>query len=160
MVKIIQELFYSFNIISFIKMEKLKVSETQSILSKANVTNLGAVLLGKHVACDAYDEARPIRVVTHAHSDHMVGLGKSLKTCEVTVMTPATMDLISALKGPRFLSRGIVKTLDYGEALIYGDEKLTLHYADHILGTAQALVEDNEQTRIYILAILNFQELH
>ncbi len=137
-------------------MEKLKVSETQSILSKANVTKLGAVLLGKHVACDAYDEARPIRVVTHAHADHMVGLGKSLKTCEATVMTPATMDLISALKGPRFLSRGTVKTLDYEEALTYGDETLTLHYADHILGTAQALVEDKEQTRILYTSDFRF----
>jgi hypothetical protein len=39
--------------------------------SNANVTKLGAVLLGKHVACDAYDEARPIRVVTHAHADQL-----------------------------------------------------------------------------------------
>ena len=122
--------------------------EASRIKSKADVTNLGAVLLGKHVACDAYDESRPIRVVTHAHADHMIGLGKSLKNCEVTVMTPATSDLIDALKGPRFLSKGKVKTLDYGETFTYGDETLTLHYADHILGTAQALVEDKEQTRI------------
>lgn len=122
--------------------------EASRIQSKANVTNLGAVLLGQYVACDAYDEVRPIRVVTHAHADHMIGLGKSLKNCEVAIMTPATKDMIDALKGPRFLSRGTVKTLDYGESFTYGDETLTLHYADHILGTAQALVEDKEQTRI------------
>ena len=122
--------------------------EALHIQSKANVTSLGAVLLGQHVACDAYDENRSIRVVTHAHADHMVGLGKSLKNSEVTIMTPATKDMIDALKGPRFLSRGIVKTLDYGEEFTYGDETLTLHYADHILGTAQALVEDKEQTRV------------
>ncbi|MGD9130689.1 MAG: MBL fold metallo-hydrolase [Candidatus Bathyarchaeota archaeon] len=115
---------------------------------KADVTKSGAVLLGKHVACDAYDESRPIRVVSHAHADHMVGLGKSLKNCEVTVMTPATRDMIDALKGPRWLARGTVKTLDYGEKFTYKDETLTLHFADHILGTAQALVEDKEQTRI------------
>jgi putative mRNA 3-end processing factor len=122
--------------------------EALHIQSKANVTSLGAVLLGQHVACDAYDENRSIRVVTHAHADHMVGLGKSLKNSEATIMTPATKDMIDALKGPRFLSRGPVKTLDYGEEFTYGDETLTLHYADHILGTAQALVEDKEQTRI------------
>jgi putative mRNA 3-end processing factor len=116
--------------------------------SKATVTNVGAVLLGKHVACDAFDEARPVRVVTHAHADHMMGLGKSLKTCEVSVMTPATQDMIDALKGPRFLAKGNVKTLDYGETLTYENERLTLHYADHILGTAQVLVEDKEETRI------------
>ena len=122
--------------------------EALQIQSKADVTTLGAVLLGQHVACDAYDENRSIRVVTHAHADHMVGLGKSLKNSEVTIMTPATNDMIEALKGPRFLSRGTVKTLDYGEEFTYGDETLTLHYADHILGTAQALVEDKEETRI------------
>ena len=132
------------------------MSEAPLTTSKADVTKLGAVLLGKHVACDAYAESRPIRVVTHAHADHMVGLGKSLKNCEITVMTPATRDLIDALKGPRFLSRGAVKTLDYGEALTYGDETLTLHYADHILGTAQALVEDKEQTRILYTSDFRF----
>jgi putative mRNA 3-end processing factor len=86
----------------------------------------------------------------------MVGLGKSLKNCEVTVMTPATRDMIEALKGPRFLSRGTVKNLNYGEAFTYEDETLTLHYADHILGTAQALVEDNEQTRILYTSDFRF----
>ena len=124
--------------------------------SKADVTKLGAVLLGKHVACDAYDESRPIRVVTHAHADHMIGLGNSLKNCEAVVMTPATRDMIEALKGPRFLSRGTVKTLDYGETFTYEDETLTLHYADHILGTAQALVEDKEQTRILYTSDFRF----
>ncbi len=132
------------------------MSEAPLIPSKANVTKLGAVLLGKHVACDAYEESRPIRVVTHAHADHMVGLGKSLKNCELSVMTPATMDLIDALKGPRWLARGTVKTLDYGEPLTYEDETLTLHYADHILGTAQALVEDKEQTRILYTSDFRF----
>ncbi len=124
--------------------------------SKADVTKSGAVLLGKHVACDAYDKSRPIRVVTHAHADHMVGLGRSLKKCEATVMTPATRDMIDALKGPSFLSRGIVKTLDYGVAFTYEDETLTLYYADHILGTAQVLVEDKEQTRILYTSDFRF----
>jgi len=118
------------------------------MLSKASVTTKGAVLLGKHVACDAFDEAKPLRVVTHAHSDHMIGLRKSLKKCEAVVMTPATKDLIEVMRGPSVLTKENVKTLDYGETLAYEDELLTLHYADHILGTAQVLVEDTEGTRI------------
>jgi putative mRNA 3-end processing factor len=115
---------------------------------KANVTEKGAILLGKHVACDGFDETKPLRVVTHAHSDHMLGLKQSLKECEATVMTPATKDLIDVLKGPLFLMAGEVKTLKYGEGFMYGDEQLTLHYADHILGAAQVLIEDAEGTRI------------
>jgi putative mRNA 3-end processing factor len=40
-----------------------------------------------------------------------------------------------------------VKTLSYGETLTIEDESLTLHRADHILGAAQVLVEDEEGTR-------------
>jgi len=87
-------------------------------------------------------------VVTHAHSDHMLGLGQSLKQCEAVVMTPATKDLIDVVKGPRLLMKGNVKTLDYEKAFTYEDERLTLYYADHILGAAQVLVEDAEGTRI------------
>jgi len=71
-----------------------------------------------------------------------------MKRCEAVVMTPATKDLIEAMKGPPHLMMENVKTLDYGETFTYEDERLTLHYADHILGAAQALVEDAEGTRI------------
>ena len=134
------------------------MSEAPHINSKATISKTGAVLLGKHVACDAYDENRPIRIVTHAHADHMIGMAKSLKTCEFSVMTPATKDLIDALKGPRWLARGPVKTLDYGEPLTYGDETLTLHYADHILGTAQVLVEDKEGSRMLYTSDFRFSK--
>jgi putative mRNA 3-end processing factor len=134
------------------------MSQGDIMQSKATVTNLGAVLLGKHVACDAYDETRQLRVVTHAHADHMIGLGKSLKNSEATVMTPATRDMIDALKGPRFLTKGNVKTLDYGETITYEDEQLTLHYADHILGTAQALVKDKDETRILYTSDFRFSK--
>jgi len=118
------------------------------MFSKAGVTERGAVLLGKHVACDGFDEVRPLRVVTHAHSDHMLGLRQSLMHCEDVVMTRATKDLIDVLMGPLFLMTGNAKPLDYDESFAVEDETLTLRYADHILGAAQALVEDVEGTRI------------
>ncbi len=117
-------------------------------LPKANVTNKGAVLLGKHIACDAYEETRPIRVVTHAHADHMNGLQQSLKNCKAVVMTPATKELIDILKGPHFLRNGNVETIEYDKPIAHDSETLTLHRVDHILGAAQALVEDAEGTRI------------
>jgi putative mRNA 3-end processing factor len=63
-------------------------------------------------------------------------------------MTPATKDLIDVLTGPLFLMTGNVKSLDYDEPLDFRNETLELHYADHILGTAQVLVKDAEGTRI------------
>jgi putative mRNA 3-end processing factor len=115
---------------------------------KADVTAKGAVLLGKYVACDAFNESMPLRVVTHAHADHMVGLRKSLRTSEKVLMTKTTKDLIDVLRGPLFLMGGYVETLNYGETLRYGEEQITFFRADHILGAAQVLVEDVEGKRI------------
>jgi putative mRNA 3-end processing factor len=116
--------------------------------TKAMVTQRGAVLLGNSVACDAFDETRPLRVVTHAHSDHLVGLRQSLKTCEKVLMTPATRDLIEVMNGSLALAEGPVETLEYGKTIQYGDERVTLAKADHILGAAQVLVEDASGNRI------------
>ena len=115
---------------------------------KATVTRRGAVLLGKHVACDAFDESKRLRVVTHAHADHLVGLRQSLRACEKVLMTPATKDLIDVLRGPLFLMGGFVETLDYGETFQCEEEQMTFFRADHILGAAQVLVEDAEGARI------------
>jgi putative mRNA 3-end processing factor len=115
---------------------------------KATITNRGAVLLGKYVACDAFNESTPLRVVTHAHADHMVGLLQSLRTCEKVLMTKATKDLIGVLKSPLFLMSGFVETLDYGKTMQYEEERITFFPADHILGAAQVFIEDAEGTRI------------
>ncbi len=110
--------------------------------AKATVTERGAVLLGDSVACDAFDESRPLRVVTHAHADHLVGLRRSMRSCEKVLMTAATRDLIGAMNGSLAFNDGSVEVLDYGEPIEYGDERITLVKADHILGAAQVLVED------------------
>jgi len=115
---------------------------------KATITSRGAVLLGKYVACDAFSESMPLRVVTHAHADHMMGLQQSLRTCEKVLMTRATKDLIDVMRGPLFLMSGFVEALDYGRTFQYGEERITFFRADHILGAAQVLVEDAEGTRV------------
>ena len=119
-----------------------------TLSSKATVTERGAIILGKNVACDAHNENTPLRVVTHAHADHMEGLQKSLRTCEKTLMTKATKDLIDVMRGPLFLMSGYVETLDYGKTIQYDEENITFFKADHILGAAQVLIEDAEGKRI------------
>jgi len=103
--------------------------------------------LGKRVACDSFDKTRPLRVVTHVHYDHLIGLQQSLRNCEAVVMTSASRDLLEVMHGPLFLMMGNVKTLAYEETLPIENERLTLFPADHILGAAQVLVEDEEGTR-------------
>ena len=120
----------------------------EPLTEKATVTERGAVLLGNYVACDAFDESRPLRVVTHAHADHMVGLQRSVRTCEKILTTKATKDLIDVMRGPLFLMGGFVETLDYGKTIQYEEERITFFKADHILGAAQVLVEDSQGKRI------------
>ncbi len=115
---------------------------------KALVSQRGAVLLGDSVACDGFDEDKPLRVVTHAHADHLVGLRRSLKSCDKVLMTAATRDLIGVVNGSLPLDDGTVKLLDYGEPFEYGNERVTLLRADHILGAAQVLVENSEGIRV------------
>ena len=116
---------------------------------RALVTKSGAVLLGDSVACDAHDASRPLRVVTHAHADHLGGLRSSLRHCEKVLMTKATRDLAEALnESLKLKDAATVKTLEYGKVLKYKDEKISLIKADHILGAAQVLVEDAGGIRI------------
>ena len=115
---------------------------------RASVTKSGAVLLGDSVACDAFDGSRPLRVVTHAHADHLGGLSRSLRCCEKVLMTKATRDLVVTLNGSLKLNHAAIKTLEYGKVIKYRDEKISLIKADHILGAAQVLVEDAGGIRI------------
>jgi putative mRNA 3-end processing factor len=119
-----------------------------SLAECACVTNTGAVLLGDSVACDSFDADRPLRVVTHAHADHLGGLRKSIKCCERVVMTPATCEL-AAIVNPTFkLRNDNILTLEYGKPFKYGNETVTLLKADHIMGASQVLMEDAYGGRI------------
>ena len=115
---------------------------------KANVSLSGAILLGDSVACDGHENGRPIRVVTHAHYDHMLGLEKSLRICRKVVMTEATRDLIRVLKGKRISNFKSLTILGYEKELNLDSENLTFYYADHILGATQVLVEDSNGLRM------------
>jgi putative mRNA 3-end processing factor len=115
---------------------------------KAGVSERGAVLLGDSVACDAFDADRPLRVVTHAHADHLSGLRRSLRSGKRVLMTAATRDLIGVVNGSLPLDDGGVEVMDYGEPVHCEGERVTLVKADHILGAAQVVVEDAEGGRV------------
>ncbi len=122
--------------------------ESEAVKENAKVTTRGAILLGKHVACDAYEEKRPLRIVTHAHADHTSGLRWSLRECQKVLMTEATRDLIDVLEGPLGPRMKSIETLDYEKPMRFDGERITLFKAQHILGAAQVLVESEEGERV------------
>jgi putative mRNA 3-end processing factor len=118
------------------------------LIENASVTHRGAVLLVNSVACDAYADDRPLRVVTHAHADHTGGLRWSLRECQKVVMTEATRDLIDVLEGPLGPRLKTIEALEYGKPMRFDGETVTLFKAQHILGAAQVLVESKAGERV------------
>ncbi len=112
----------------------------------ASIAPNGAVLLGRHLTCDAHAPDRAIRIVTHAHSDHLYGLSTSLSACEQVLATPITQALIGVLKGRSKAKK--IQALDYNQPYVYGNETVTFYPARHILGSAQVLLETSEGERI------------
>jgi len=119
----------------------------EHILKIATIIQNGAVLLGKNVTCDAHVK-RPIRVITHIHWDHIMGLERSLKECENVLMTPISFDLLRILRRKDLNCEGKIKTLNYKEEFIYKGEKIKFFPAGHIFGSAQVLLETENKTKI------------
>jgi putative mRNA 3-end processing factor len=111
----------------------------------ASITTNGAVLLGDSFVCDAHAR-RPVRIVTHAHGDHLFGLATSLSACERVITTPITKELIAILKGWNRARR--IEALDYGHPFETRGERITFYPAHHILGSAQVLLEARDGERI------------
>jgi len=110
----------------------------------ATVTKNKAILLGERVACDAHEDGREVRVVTHAHYDHVFGLGDSLRKCKAVYATPLTRDMLGVLYGRKAEK---VTPLSYGEPVMVGADVMTFYPSGHIPGSAQVLVEGPEGDR-------------
>jgi DNA ligase 1 len=89
----------------------------------------GIQLPGPALWLDPHD-VQSVAVVSHAHSDHVQGHDHVLSS----VPTAAFMRM-------RGVTRPKFRTLQYRKTEPFGDARVTLYPAGHILGSAQALVE-------------------
>lgn len=108
------------------------------------VKKSGAVVLGEQIEVDGYF-GRPIRVITHFHSDHTKGISYSSRKARSVIATRPTVEALKVL-GVK-LPEEKTLTLDYNAPLNLIDEKITLLYSRHIFGSAQVLVETKEHRR-------------
>ena len=104
----------------------------------ATVARSGAVLLGDNIEVDGF-YGRLVRVVTHAHSDHIIGLSKSLRRALFIIATPVTFRMLDVLGNRVPRERRI--PLEYGRGFMFEDEIVRFAMARHIAGSAQVVVE-------------------
>ncbi len=117
----------------------------ESLKYKATVTENGAVLLGENFEVDGY-AARIARVVTHIHSDHLIGFRMSRKNAKLVIATPPTIEALQVL-GYRTPENKALP-LEYNQTTKLENERITLIDSKHILGACQVLVETEDGGRV------------
>lgn len=115
------------------------------LLRKAKITESSAVVLKNFIACDGHDNNAILRIVTHAHHDHIYGLRESIKKTPFIGMTEATYDILVALGYEIPENKTLI--LNYDKEIKIRDAKISLHKARHIIGAAQVSVTDEEEDR-------------
>jgi len=117
-----------------------------NLLSKVKITQQHAIVFKDIVSIDGHYENSIVRIVTHAHKDHLYGLNVSVKESSLIAMTKATHDILLAL-GYR-LPKNKTLPLNYEQEFRIGDLTLSLHKAKHIIGAAQVLAVDPDNSRL------------
>ena len=123
---------------------------------KVAITKAGAIFLGKYVACDGIEVAKPIGFISHSHGDHTKAFETALAYCDALLMSPETRDLLIADKGHWLRRRRNLIGLPHNKPFTCKDERITLYPANHILGSSQILLENRGGTKIAYTGDFNY----
>jgi len=110
-----------------------------------SINKHGGVIAKQHVVVDGHEDTL-LRVATHAHSDHLVFLNKSINSGLTLVGTPLTLEWLRAM-GYKVPERQL-KSVDYGRPIRIKDIKVVLEKACHIPGSAQVIIETNDGLKV------------
>jgi putative mRNA 3-end processing factor len=112
-----------------------------------DVAGSGAVTLGDEVVCDGFQIGYPVRAQTHVHMDHMMEFERS-KGFQDIYMTRPTRRLLEAERNADLPYRSNLVDTDSGVTHQLEKSTLTLVKSDHMLGSAQVLVELSSGVRL------------
>ncbi|WP_236698148.1 MBL fold metallo-hydrolase [Pyrodictium occultum] len=118
----------------------------RSLLDLAAVTETGAIVLGSRVAVDGHAPGYGVRVVTHIHQDHILGLRRSIREASLIAATPLTLDLLEAAGYRIPPSKRL--SLPYRVQVSVEGDVLSLRRANHVPGAAEVLVELENGVRV------------
>lgn len=107
-----------------------------------HVSELGAIVLTGDIVADGHYEGGRVRIVTHAHSDHLEGLSRSVRFYSYIAGTPLTLDFVEALGYRIPPSKRL--PVSYGVRVSFDGAIVRLVRARHIPGAASVVVETGE----------------
>ncbi|MEO3992914.1 MAG: MBL fold metallo-hydrolase [Desulfurococcaceae archaeon TW002] len=119
----------------------------ESTLQRAliRVNEHGGISVNESIVIDGHEDFQD-RIVTHVHSDHVVRLAESVRRRQKIVGTPLTLEWLSVMTG--FNDSSLFLPLDYDQSYKVGGLKILFKKAVHIPGTAQVLVEYEDNTTV------------
>ncbi len=112
-----------------------------------DVTQSGAVLLGKSVVCDGFHFGAKVRVQTHVHDDHMTEFTSS-KGLQDILTSRATHDLLIHEFDADLPYRSNVYVINPGESSRRNDVSISILPSGHMLGAVQTAVETASGVRL------------
>lgn len=120
---------------------------TESLLQKAliRINDHGGISINKSIVIDGHEDFHE-RIVTHVHSDHTARLTESIRRRQKIVGTPLTLEWLSVMTG--FNDSSLLVPLNYDQPYEVEDLKIIFKKAIHIPGTAQVLVEYEDNVTI------------
>jgi putative mRNA 3-end processing factor len=119
------------------------------LLSKINIKNNGAILIGNNISCDGYDVNRSIGIVSHFHGDHIKEFENSITTYKSIYVTPETKEVLIAIKGDWLDYRKNLIDIPYLTHKQCDEDKIIFYPAQHCLGSAQAFIELEDFNVLY-----------
>lgn len=112
-----------------------------------DVSQSGAVLLGKEISCDGFHRDFPARIQTHIHDDHMDDFETS-KGAQQIFMSDATRGLLVVEYNADLAYRSNISALPWGAEAQIEHSRVTLLQNGHMLGSTQVAVTLADGTRV------------
>ncbi|MEM4484415.1 MAG: MBL fold metallo-hydrolase [Sulfolobales archaeon] len=100
----------------------------------AHINSRGGVVINNKIVADGFENTK-YRFISHAHSDHTLDLGLSIRSSQIIYAHKATFEILEVLEDgvPRYLRN----PMNYGDRICIDDDCIEIVEARHILGSAQ-----------------------
>ncbi len=104
-----------------------------------DVTQKGAIILGKYVTCDGFQFGSPIRIQTHTHGDHLSDFETS-KGYQTIITSEVTKELLILRYNAELSCRSNLKSVPFDKKIETEGIEIELLSSGHMIGATQVAV--------------------